>query len=421
MDIIALLIFLGVILLGFFRKTNVGILALAASIIAVRLLGLTEKDVLAAVSSSMFTTLVGITLLFGAINATGALQLTAEKIVVASGKKVWLIPIAVYIAGFVVAGIGPGAIPALAIIPALAVPIAYTVGYDPVMLAIIGECGLMAGRMTPITPEGQLITGVAESVGITNVMPAILAIQTLITGVFAVLLFFIYKGHKLKEPKELLDKANIAKFNVKQLTSLAGIPVMLVLIIFFNVNVGLAAFGVAALLLLFDVADEGQCIKSIPWGTVIMVLGVGALMAIVDKAGGITLMSNALSSIMNNTTAAPIMGVSAGLMSMVSSALGVVYPTMMPMSVEIAANLGAVSPVLLMSAVAVGGSLMGISPLSTGGALAMAAIGNYKKDWPKEEQNKVFIKLFAMTGMALVVIVIIMLTLAGPIVNLLHS
>ncbi|MGS2563115.1 hypothetical protein I4O98_018015 [Clostridioides difficile] len=78
-----------------------------------------------------------------------------------------------------------------------------------------------------------------------------------------------------------------------------------------------------------------------------MVLGVGAMMTIVDAAGGIDLMSNALSSLMNSKTATPIMSISAGLMSMVSSALAVVYPTMMPMCVDIAKAVGGVDPLAL--------------------------------------------------------------------------
>ncbi len=103
-----------------------------------------------------------------------------------------------------------------------------------------------------------------------------------------------------------------------------------------------------------------------------MVLGVGAMMTIVDAAGGIDLMSNALSSLMNSKTATPIMSISAGLMSMVSSALAVVYPTMMPMCVDIAKAVGGVDPLALIAAVGVGGSLAGVSPLSTGGALILA-------------------------------------------------
>ena len=124
MDVIALVIFLGVIVLAFVRKINVGILAVAAGVIAVRLFGMTDKDLIGGFSSSMFVTLVGITLLFATINATGALDLLARKIIALAGNKVWVIPIVIYIAGFVIAGVGPGAVPALAIIPALGVTIA---------------------------------------------------------------------------------------------------------------------------------------------------------------------------------------------------------------------------------------------------------------------------------------------------------
>ncbi|MBY2475638.1 hypothetical protein KWV16_02015 [Clostridioides difficile] len=420
MDIIALILFLGVIVLAFVRKNNAGILALAVGVIAVRIFGMDEKELYGAISNSMFTTLVGITLLFAIVNSTGALKLVAEKIVAVSGKRVWLIPIAVFIAGFIVAGVGPGAIPALAIIPAMAVPVAITVGYNPVMLALIGECGLMAGRMTPITPEGQIITTVAESVGIENVMPAILACQTLSTIVFSIVLFIIFKGYKLKKPINIIDSKNIEKFNVKQIISLISILVMIAFIVFFDMNVGLAAFSVSAILLLFNIAEDGECIKAIPWSTIVMVLGVGAMMTIVDAAGGIDLMSNALSSLMNSKTATPIMSISAGLMSMVSSALAVVYPTMMPMCVDIAKSVGGVDPLALIAAVGVGGSLAGVSPLSTGGALILAAMGSSKKDFNKEEQNKVFIQLFIMSAVGLLVIAVVSVLFFNGIAHIMH-
>lgn len=420
MDIVALIIFLGAIVLAFLRKKNVGVLALAVGVIAVRLFGLTDKDLYGSISSSMFTTLVGITLLFAVVNSTGALDLLAKKIIALSGKRLWAIPIVVYIAGFIVAGIGPGAVPALAIIPPLAVSIAITVGYNPVMLALVGECGLIAGRMTPITPEAAIITAAAQSAGIDNVMPVVLVCQTLVTLVFAVLLFFLYKGQKLKEPLHALSTESLEKFNTKQILSLLGIVAMMILIIFVKVNLGLSAFFVAAVLLLLEVADDASCIKSIPWTTIVMVLGVGALMSIVNKAGGIDLMSRGLSSIMNKTTATPIMGISAGIMSLVSSALGVVYPTMMPMTVDIANSVGGVNPVALMAAVGAGGSLAGISPLSTGGALILAALGAIKKDFPKEEQNKVFLELLIMAGVALLIIAVVSALSFNFIADLMH-
>lgn len=344
----------------------------------------------------MFTTLVGITLLFAAVTQTGALDLLARKIIAMAGNRMWIIPIAVYIAGFIVAGVGPGAIPALAIIPALAAVIAVEVGFDPIMLVLIGEAGLMAGRMTPITPETAIITAAASEAGIDNVMSTVLLCQTMVTIIYSLIMWFIFKGYKVKKPLKPIERTAIEKFNHKQIIALGGIVLMMVLLmmvllIFFDVNIGLAAFSVAGLLLLLGIADDGKAIKALPWSTIVMVLAVGAMLNIVDEMGGIDLLSAGMSAIMTKSTATPIMGMSAGLLSFVSSALGVVYPTMMPMCADIAAEVGGVNPVALMAAVGAGGSLAGISPLSTGGALAMAALGTAIPNLSKEEENRRFV------------------------------
>lgn len=406
MDLLALILFIGAILIAFIRHVNIGIIALAVGAICVRIFGMTDKNLISGISSSMFCTLVGITFLFAVIKATGALDLLAKKIVAATGHRVWLLPLAMYAAGWIVAGVGPGAIPALAIIPALAVTTVIQVGYNPLMLAIIGELGLMSGRMTILTPEAAIITHAAESAGITNVMPTILICQTLITIVFGIILFIAYKGYKVKKPNNNLS-ADLPAFSKNQLISLSGIVLMLVLMIGFKINIGLAAFISASLLVLGGVSKDGECLKSLPWGTIIMVLGVGALLGVVDKVGGIKLMSSAISSIMNSTTATPLMGISAGLLSLVSSALGVVYPTMMPMCPDIASQVGGVDPVALMAAVGAGGSLAGLSPMSTGGALILAALGTNIENFTSTMQTKTFIQLLIISACALLVIAVV--------------
>lgn len=78
---------------------------------------------------------------------------------------------------------------------------------------------------------------------------------------------------------------------------------MLVLLIFVKVNIGVAAFAVAGLLFLFGVARRRQ-------GAQVPALGhhrdgprgPGSLLNIVNKMGGIDLMSNALAKIMTKGT-----------------------------------------------------------------------------------------------------------------------
>ena len=426
MALISILFFLAVILLGAFRKTNVGVLAFGIGLLAVRVcsatgeFSLTDTTLVKAVSTSTFVMLAGITLLFAVINSTGALELLARKIVALAKNHVWVIPIAVYTAGFIIAGVGPGAIPATAIIPGLAVSIAVQVGYHPVMLAVIGILGLCAGRMTPITPEAAIIQGAATSAGVEGVMPAILACQILVTIVYSIIIYIVYKGHKVKTLPENVHLVQAEKFSRNQIISLLSIPALLILLIFFNANTGIAAFFLAGILLVFGIADDGKCIKAIPWNTILMVLGVGALLDVIKQTGGIDMMIEGLSAIMTSKTATPLMGISAGLLSTVSSALGVVYPTMMPMAKGIADTLGnGANAVAIMAAIGSGGSLAGLSPLSGGGAMILAAMGANDPSFTKEKENKIFVETIVVGFGSLVVIAIISAIFYSPIVSLL--
>ena len=404
MDVISLIVFVVVVIVAFLKKMNVGLLSIAVAVVLGRFFGITDKVIISGFSTSLFITLVGITFLFTIVNSTGALELSAKKLVSLVGKNIWLIPIFIYIAGFIVAAVGPGAIPALAIIPPIAVTLALQVGYNPVMLSLIGVTGLMAGRMTPITPEGILISGIVAEQGLDDVMISVLISNIIMTVTFSCIVYVVYKGYKVKRTGEGLKLSDTSKYTVKQVVSLLGILVMLLLIVLADVNVGLAAFLVATTLIFFKVGDETVSLKSIPWGTVMLVLGVGVLMNVVDLAGGVDLLSNVLASIMTPKTAAPIMGITAGLLSWVSSALGVVYPTLIPTVGSIVETVGGVKVVELVAAIAAGGSCAGISPASTGGALILAALASNKDDFTKEEESKVFVSLFLWAVFALVLI-----------------
>ena len=414
MDVLSLILFIVVIALAFFRKNNIGVLALAVGVVAVRLFGMNDRALIGAVNVSLFVTLVGITLLFAVITSTGALELLARKIIARAGKRTWMIPILIYLAGFTIVAVGPGGVPALAIIPPLAAAIAVEVGYNPLMLSLIGICGMTSGRFSPITPEGTIILSAVAKAGYTgNVTPAIWVNAVLYNLILAVVIYIAFKGYKVKAAPDAEVK-QAEKFSGKQIVALLSILVMLFLIVYAKVNLGLGALSVAAVLLVFHVADDSKCIKAIPWNTIILVLGVGALLSIVAQAGGIALLSGGLGKIMNSSTATPLMSLSAGLLSLVSSALGVVYPTMMPMCIDIAKQIGGVNPAALMSAVAASG----ISPMSTGGALIIAAIvGEERINLTKEDENKLFVQLLIISMLTLVLLFVVSWLFYGPVAN----
>lgn len=87
MAIVCWIVFFALLILAFVRKTNMGILAFGAALILGRVIGMTDKEIVKTLSQSLFVTLTGITLLFSAVNSTGALEMVSKKIAHIFGKR----------------------------------------------------------------------------------------------------------------------------------------------------------------------------------------------------------------------------------------------------------------------------------------------------------------------------------------------
>ena len=137
MDVLSLIVFIVLIALAFWRKVNMGVLAFATALILGRVLGMTDKEIIGTLSSSLFVTLSGITLLFAVVTSTGAFEMLSKKIVALTGHRIWVLPIVSYLLGFALSAIGPGAIPPTTLVVTLTVSIAISAGYSPIMMGVI--------------------------------------------------------------------------------------------------------------------------------------------------------------------------------------------------------------------------------------------------------------------------------------------
>jgi hypothetical protein len=401
---VSLILLLAAIVIGFWRKANVGILCIGFSMILMIAYGLDSKEVIAGFSSSLFIQMVGITYLFSIINGNGTLELLAKKMVALVGKKRHLIPFVMYALGFIICAVGPGAIPSLAIVPVIAIPVAISAGVNPIMTAVIGDLGVMSGRMSPLTPESAVVRELMEDQGMKgNTIP--IMIGMIITAlVVAALVYVYYKGWKVDENVSVSEE-KLAKFNTRQWLSLAGLLVLAIGALFFSWNVGLTGFLVGTVLVVLGDAQEKKAIAGIPWNVILMVMGVGILMNIISISGGIDIMVAGLEKVMGPHTAAMIMAIAAGIMSFFSSGLGVVFPTLIPTASGLASGLG-VSAVQLVTVIVIGGTVSGFTPISTTGALIMAGVAQQENADERFPQNRLFIELFAVSFIALGVLAI---------------
>ncbi len=402
LGLISLILLLAAIVIGFARNCNVGIICVAFAMILGVVYGIDTKEILSGFSSSLFIQMVGITYLFAVISGNGTLELLAKKMVGIVGKKKHLIPFVMYVLGFTICAVGPGAIPSLAIVPVIAIPVAVSAGVNPIMTAIIGDLGVMSGRMSPLTPESAVVRELMEEQGLEgNTIPIMIAM--IITAlVVMVLVYIYYKGWKIDENATGTEE-KLPKFSGKQWLSILGLVMLAVGALFFSLNVGLTGFMIGSFLLILGCGDEKKAIAAIPWNVILMVLGVGILMNIISISGGIDIMVSALEAIMGKRTAAMIMAIAAGLMSFFSSGLGVVFPALIPTASGLAGGLG-VSALELVAVIVIGGTVSGFTPISTTGALIMAGVSQQENAEERFPQNRMFVELFAVSFIALAVL-----------------
>jgi Na+/H+ antiporter NhaD/arsenite permease-like protein len=153
------------------------------------------------------------------------------------------------------------------------------------------------------------------------------------------------------------------------------VAVLIISVIAFHLDVGAVAFVIGATYILFDIADDKDAIKGMPWGVIVMVCGMSVLIDVMDKAGGLNMLINIIAVVSNGTTVNGVVAFVAGVISAYSSSSGVVMPmflNMVPGLMEAVGSQGSQSAISLISSVNIGAHLVDTSPLSTLGALCIA-------------------------------------------------
>lgn len=395
-DVISLIVLVVVVAIGFIKKVNLGFLSLGVAFILGTCGGMSAKEISGGFSSSMFVTLVGVTFLFGMASSNGTLELFSKKIVALVGKHTVLIPILMFFLSAFISAIGPGHIAAGILMTTFAMYLAFEMDINPVATALFAKLGANAGCASPLSLTGVLAKSLADPLGYEG-FGLHLFLTTLLFGfIFTLILYIGFKSYKVKADNPL-KLSEIPKFNRDQLCTIIAIIVMVICCIGFQLDTGLFAFVAAAVLILLGCADEKKAIKSIPWGTLVFICGVGTLINVIKKLGGIDLISNFLTGLMTENTATPILAATSGILSWVSSTTGVVMPALFPIAADVAAEFtGSVNLVELISAIVATSFAAAISPLSTGGAIIMSSY-SAARETSNEEMNKMFKQLFLLS------------------------
>lgn len=400
MALLSLIVLCITLAVAFVCKLNSGLVAIAVSLLLARIAGIPDKFLISSFNNSLFLMLLGVMYLFAIAQENKTLELLSKKTFALCRGNAKLLPVVIFLVSAVISGIGPGLISVTALVAVLIVSLAKEMNTPVIRLAPFGLLGAFAGGLTPITPSGIVAIDVAGKNGIVGVEGSMPWKMVLTCALYAAILyFFVYKWHKEKSqplaPKEAGTPTEA--FAAKQIATLVGIVVVAVVSSVFKINVGLISFAVAVILSLFRVADEGAALKKVPWGTLVMITGVGILISLVTELGGIDLLSDTLSKLSTTKTAAAIMALLSGVMSWVSSASGVVMPTLIPTVPDMVAAVPGTDAVELVNCISIGANMAALSPLSSCGALMLAAYTSSGDISPKD-RNQMFLRLFILSA-----------------------
>ena len=389
--------------LSMVSKVNVGVVSLAlAWIVGVYIGGMKYGDVIGAFPVPLFITLAGVTLLFGMANVNGTLQRLAARAVSLCRGNAGVIPVMFFVVALVLSSIGPGNIATTALLAPMGMAVGAQAGVPPFLTALMLGNGAQAGAMSPLAPTGVIVSGVLNKIGLGGQEWTTYGNNLMAHAVVTFAAYFLFGGWKLFTNHKAGDGAALAShepLESKHWLTLGVLAAVVLGVIVFELQVGMAALTGATLLSLLEAGDEKEAIKRMPWGVVLMVCGVTVLIGVLEKTQGMSLFTDLLARVSSPSTVTAVVAFVTGIVSVYSSTSGVVLPAFLPTIPGLVARLGGGDPMAIASSMVVGGHLVDLSPLSTIGALCIAALPSHNA----EESRKLFRQLLAW-GLSMTVV-----------------
>ena len=373
---LSLLALLVVVAVSLTSRLNVGVLAVAlAWAVGVFAAGWKVDQVMAVFPSSLFLTLLGVTLLFGVAQANGSMEaLTHAGLRALRGRTAWL-PLLLFLLAGVISTLGPGTIATVALLAPLAMGLAHRAKVPMLLAALMIGNGANAGNLSPISAIGVLVLSLMEQAGLGGHALAVFLANFTAHALVAAAAWALFGGPALRRAPPLpVDAMAPVPFRSRHAVTLAVGAVWVAGVLFLKLPPGLTAFAAAGVLVLAGVGDDNAMLKQVPWPVITMVCGVSVLIGVLEKTGGMDLFTTLLSRL---ATPASVNGVIAGvtgLISTYSSTSGVVYPAFIPAIPGLVAKLGGGNPLEIALSINVGAALVDVSPLSTIGGLCIAAV-----------------------------------------------
>ncbi|HEE6017398.1 TPA: SLC13 family permease [Acinetobacter baumannii] len=378
--------------LGYKTKINIGFFTIAfAYLIGCFGMGLKPSEVIELWPVKIFFIILSVTLFYNFALANGALEKLASHLLYKCRKFPQFLPLAIFFAATIIAGLGAGFYTVLAFMAPITLLLCKKTNMNMIIGGMAANYGALAGANFMTSQSGIIFRSLMENTGISS--------QTAFSysgGIFVLTLIIpiavlgIYTLWNRKSNSIVIEDQKHEPFDKKQKQSIFLIILMMSIVLVFpilhlvfpdvktisflnsKIDIAFLAITFSLISLLMKLADEKKVIALVPWGTLIMICGVGMLIALGVKLGIITTLSEWLANNVPVWVIPVLLCLISAIMSVFSSTLGVVAPTLFPIVPALALTSG-LNPLVLFICIVVGAQSTAISPFSSGGSLIMAS------------------------------------------------
>ena len=394
---ISLVVVLAIIVsiaLGYRTKINTGFFAIAfAYLIGCFVLNLKAIDVIRMWPLSIFFVIFAVSLFYNFALVNGTLEKLAAHLLYGCRQFPHLLPLAVFFAATMIAGMGAGFYTVLAFMAPITLLLCDKTNMSKMVGAMAVNYGALAGANFMSSQSGIIFRGLMERAGVSAessfVYATMIFIATLIIPI-VVIGGLIYFNKAKGGTCDNLVVEKPGPFDAKQKTTLYLNVLMMAIVLiapvmhqifpanktitFINskMDIGLIASVFTVIALLLKLGDEKKVIAMVPWSTLIMICGVGMLISVAIKAGTIKILAAWIGANIPWALVPIAMCVVGAIMSLFSSTLGVVTPALFPLVPALAASSG-INPMVLFVSIVIGAQASAISPFSSGGSLTLGS------------------------------------------------
>ena len=168
--------------------------------------------------------------------------------------------------------------------------------------------------------------------------------------------------------------------NRDRILTLVGLAALAIGALFFDLDVGMLAVTVAAILTLISPGSAKNAVSQVAWPTVLLVCGIVLYVSLMETIGTITWLGKEVATIGAPLLAAVIICFIGGAVSAFASTTGILG-ALIPLAVPFLTGDNPIGAVGLITALAISSSVVDSSPFSTSGALTVANAPDEQRDY----------------------------------------